>query len=169
MAKYLFPLNNHAAHRNTISDIIARFMPNQERVFNGTPCLEWCGGLMDNGYGYVRFHGKTVLTHRFMFEQIVGPIPVDLVLDHLCRNKPCGNILHLEVVTDRVNTLRGIGLAALNARKTHCKRGHEFTNENTYVDKYGQRNCRACGRLKQRDYDLKQKQTDACDRLRGKR
>ena len=30
------------------------------------------------------------------------------------------------------------------AKKTHCKRGHEFTEENTYIDARGRRVCRAC-------------------------
>lgn len=29
-------------------------------------------------------------------------------------------------------------------KKTHCKREHEFTDENTYVDSKGNRHCRAC-------------------------
>lgn len=31
--------------------------------------------------------------------------------------------------------------------QTHCKRGHEFTPENTYVQKNGSRQCRACVNL----------------------
>ena len=31
-------------------------------------------------------------------------------------------------------------------RKADCKRGHPFTEENTYVDKRGHRHCRACKR-----------------------
>jgi hypothetical protein len=30
------------------------------------------------------------------------------------------------------------------ARKTHCKRGHEFTAENTYIRPDGARTCRRC-------------------------
>ncbi|MGP3708480.1 NUMOD4 motif-containing HNH endonuclease [Gordonia paraffinivorans] len=33
-----------------------------------------------------------------------------------------------------------------NGRKTHCKRGHEFTPENTIVRKGGKRACRTCVR-----------------------
>lgn len=32
--------------------------------------------------------------------------------------------------------------------KTHCKSGHEFTNENTYVRRDGRRICRACERIR---------------------
>ena len=36
--------------------------------------------------------------------------------------------------------------ATQNARKTHCKRGHAFTPENTRIYN-GDRLCRACSRL----------------------
>lgn len=29
-------------------------------------------------------------------------------------------------------------------RKSHCKRGHEYTDENTYTDPRGRRRCRTC-------------------------
>lgn len=53
----------------------------------------------------------------------------------------------MELVTNRVNILRGVSPAAHNAKKTHCKRGHEFNDENTLILKtsYGQgRQCRKC-------------------------
>lgn len=39
--------------------------------------------------------------------------------------------------------------------KTHCKRGHEFTAENTYIDKRGSRICRECVNAKGRAWRLK--------------
>jgi 7-cyano-7-deazaguanine synthase in queuosine biosynthesis len=49
-------------------------------------------------------------------------------------------------VTWRENILRGNGIAALNAQKTHCKSGHEFNDSNTYYrpDRPGSRECRTC-------------------------
>jgi hypothetical protein len=35
-----------------------------------------------------------------------------------------------------------------NANKTHCKRGHEFTPENTKLDRHGWRSCRICDRIR---------------------
>lgn len=55
---------------------------------------------------------------------------------------------HLEAVTGYVNTIRGAGPTAKNARKTHCKNGHEFTEENT-LWKGDRRNCRTCKKAKQ--------------------
>jgi len=82
---------------------------------------------------------------------IVGPIPDGLTIDHLCRNRACVKPAHLEAVSQRVNTLRSpIAVAAINARKTHCKRGHAFDDLNTRVSigPNGQRrrDCRACHR-----------------------
>lgn len=36
-----------------------------------------------------------------------------------------------------------------NRNLTHCKRGHEFNEENTYISKQGRRMCRTC----HRDYE----------------
>lgn len=109
------------------------------------PCWVWTAGRFDSGYGAFGIGGgKLLRAHRYAYEQVVGPIPAGLVLDHLCRNHPCVNPAHLEPVTDQENLLRGTGAPARNARKTHCKHGHEFTPENTHLDKDGYRACRAC-------------------------
>jgi hypothetical protein len=82
-------------------------------------------------------------------ELFVGPIPEGLVIDHLCRNRGCINPTHMEPVTNAENVLRGEGPTAVNARKTHCKRGHPFDDVNTYVYAKG-RACRMCHQLRQR-------------------
>lgn len=70
-------------------------------------CWEWQGELNRNGYGRVWIDGKRLMTHRVVYELVVGPIPEWLVLDHLCRNRPCCNPEHMDPVTVRENTLRG--------------------------------------------------------------
>lgn len=55
----------------------------------------------------------------------------------------------VEAVTNKVNVLRGVGITALNAIKTHCMHGHEFTPGNTkYYDraKPNSRRCAICGK-----------------------
>ena len=111
---------------------------------DSSACWLWPGALTGGGYGHRWWHGKTNRVHRVAYELSVGPITKGLQLDHLCRNRPCFNPRHLEPVTRRENILRGESPAALNARKTHCKRGHEFTEENTYHKNPRGRACIKC-------------------------
>jgi hypothetical protein len=95
-------------------------------------------------YGNFYTPSGNVLAHRFAYELLVGPIPDDKEIDHLCRNTLCVNPAHLEPVPHRTNVLRGTALAALNAKKTHCVNGHPFDEANTYVTAAGHRRCRRC-------------------------
>lgn len=104
------------------------------------------------GYGVFWLRGRNVLAHRVAYMDANGPIPDGLQIDHLCRNRRCCNPNHLEPVTIRTNVLRGIGVTAENARKTHCIHGHEFTPENTVHRPAGGRSCRACDNAKARRY-----------------
>ncbi len=110
-------------------------------------CWTWTGGLINTGYGM--FHptkGSGVLTHRYAYEALVGPIPEGLCIDHLCRNRRCCNPAHLEPVTMRENTRRGLSISTFNALKTHCPQRHPYSPENTYVSPRGGRICRTCAR-----------------------
>lgn len=104
-------------------------------------CVEWQGKYFSNGYGRVGYK----MAHRIVYEEQVGEIPDGLQLDHLCRNRGCVNIEHLEPVTIKVNVMRGVSPHAINARKTHCTNGHEFTEQNIYQrpDRIA-RGCRTC-------------------------
>ena len=87
-------------------------------------------------------------THRYVWERDRGPIPKGMHIDHLCRKPSCVNVEHLEVVTPRVNTLRGISPPAVFARATHCVNGHPFSGYNLIMfqrpnGRYT-RKCRAC-------------------------
>jgi hypothetical protein len=96
------------------------------------------------------------MAHRVVFEILKGPIPGGMVLDHLCRVPACVNPRHLEVVTNKVNILRGISFSILRgisfsakkAQQTHCLNGHPFDQGNTFIDHHGARQCRACNRAR---------------------
>lgn len=121
---------------------VDRFWP-KVVVDSETNCWNWTGARQPEGYGrFMIERGRIGLAHRFAYELLVAPIPADMTVDHLCRNTPCVNPDHLELVTREENALRG----SANAAKTHCIRGHEFTADNTYSapSRPHVRICRAC-------------------------
>jgi hypothetical protein len=118
-------------------------------VDKSAPCWLWTGSLDRKGYGtWTRANKLKVRAHRFAYQLVVGTIPDGLDLDHLCRVRNCVNPAHLEPVTRKENLRRGI---SGNGSKTHCKRGHEFTPENTYKTANG-RGCVACRDAYQKEY-----------------
>lgn len=110
-------------------------------------CIEWRGRLDSKGYGSVSYQSHRMGAHRAAYLVLVGSIPDGFQIDHLCRNRCCINPSHLEAVTKAENIRRSDNLSAVNARKTHCLRGHEFTPENTRMLPGPRRECRACRRI----------------------
>ena len=113
------------------------------------PCWVWTACRYKSGYGKFGVKGKTMRAHRVAFVFDSGePIPEGLVLDHECVNPPCVNPRHLKAVTNKVNILAGRGPTAVNSRKSVCLRGHELSEENTYLELRGGevvgRKCRVC-------------------------
>lgn len=98
-----------------------------------TGCHLWLGPQNPAGYGHFNFEYKRVLAHRLAYFFKKGPIAPDLVIDHLCMNKLCVNPFHLEAVSAAENARRGA--IAHHAKRMVCKRGHEYTQENTYFRK----------------------------------
>jgi len=82
------------------------------------------------GYGQLTINNKIMTAHRVSWmihhKKI---IPTKMTIDHLCRNRKCVNPNHLELVTNKVNCLRGMSAPAKNARKTHCIYGHPFSGK----------------------------------------
>lgn len=121
------------------------------------PCWRWDGTTNKGGYGAINVKhddGTWVPrgTHRTAYKILVGPVPDDLDLDHLCRNRACWNPQHLEPVTRLVNVLRGLAPTTSGAYQraiTHCPSGHPYSQANTRVAN-GRRHCRACDRARAR-------------------
>jgi hypothetical protein len=105
-------------------------------------------GAKTKGYGRIWAAGRLYRVHRYVWEREKGPIPDGLLVDHRCRNRACWNILHLRLVTPKINvTENTIGSSFhINAKKTHCPQGHPYNKTNTYYMTNGGRQCRACRR-----------------------
>jgi hypothetical protein len=138
-------------------------MPLRERVLaklviDPSGCLLWCGGLDDQGYGRVRHHGRRIRVHRVMYQMFVCPIPPGLEPDHVCRVRRCAAPAHLELVTHRVNMLRGASMVAENAVKTRCGTCRRpYDEANTYVTPDGRRDCRYCRRRRVKRYKARKR------------
>jgi HNH endonuclease len=73
------------------------------------PCHEWLWTKTKKGYAVAKWRkGGTTTAHRFAWLVLIGPIPPGYVVDHLCRNRGCVNVGHLEPVPPRVNSQRGV-------------------------------------------------------------
>lgn len=114
-------------------------------------CMSWLASKNPFGYGQIKVGFRPVVAHRVSYALRVGTVPEGMEIDHLCRNRVCVAPNHLEAVTHRVNMLRGKTIGAENSRKTHCKHGHEFSYENTYMTPTGARQCRTCRNRRHRE------------------
>ena len=124
-------------------DLLTRFW---DKVEITKSCWNWKASKSHNGYGYF-FNGiKNVRSHRFIYELFFGNIPEKMVTDHLCKNPKCVNPYHIDIVTNKDNVLRGIGITSKNKSKTHCPQGHELNGNNLYKYK-NSRHCRECRRI----------------------
>lgn len=113
-------------------------------------CWEWCGHIKENGYGQFQADGQHCYAHRFAYEFYVGPIDVDLTVDHKCKNRKCVRPSHLQLLTRAENTLAGDSPLAINARRTKCVNGHILDDDNVYMTSKGERKCRYCSKLRDR-------------------
>ena len=112
-------------------------------------CWYWAGSYFPSGYGQVWSPSlkRPYQAHRWVYEELVGPIPEGLQIDHLCRVRGCVNPKHLRVVTGRENIMAPGArcLAKVNVVKTVCPKGHAYDAANTYTHS-ARRQCRICKR-----------------------
>lgn len=124
----------------------------------GDECWEWDGAHDSDGYAQIGVNGRALGAHVVGYQVNVGPVPEGMELDHFaCDNRSCVNFTHVRPDTHANNVMRegSKNVGAINARKTQCPKGHEYTPENTYiVPSTGGRACRTC----QREYNARWKE-----------
>lgn len=137
-------------------------------------CWYMVGWHDRDGYAHFHKSKRQSKAHRISYEFHKGIIPKGLTIDHLCKNKGCVNPEHLEAVSaqensrrhnaegskqwwvalsdtdrqkfvDRVNKKASQIAAAKKLAATHCRRGHEWKPETTYIAPgSGYRRCNVC-------------------------
>lgn len=122
-----------------------------------TGCHLWIAGLGGGRkgaeYGWFWTGSGYIGAHVYAWTRANGSVPSGLHLDHyVCDTTLCVNPDHLRPATVRENLLRSRKApAGINAAKTHCAQGHEFTPENTYLIRTGGRQCVECNRVRSRE------------------
>lgn len=106
-------------------------------------CWLWTGTKLNHdGYARIKYQGRLVMAHILSYELKHGPVPVGLELDHVvCSVRHCIHPDHTKAVTHFDNCTRQ---SSWWSKRTHCVQGHEFTPENTRLDRHGTRHCRTC-------------------------
>jgi hypothetical protein len=121
-------------------------------------CIFAKPNLTRQGYASTIWKGKHAARHRIAWIEAYGPIPEDMVVDHICHNvaiangmclssksicihRSCINLKHLRLLTRAEN--QNAGLNGFGSR-THCKNGgHELTEDN--IGRGAKQNyCKAC-------------------------
>lgn len=123
------------------------------KIKYGPECWEWQAAKTPSGYGQFKYKGTMKIAHRVAFEFFMGVKPGPMCVLHRCDNPSCERPDHLFLGTQQDNIADMLKKGRHPGHsKTHCKHGHEFTEENTYkhtrkgtrrVSRY----CRECRKL----------------------
>lgn len=87
----------------------ARFWAKVEDADPITGCREWTAFRHPKGYGRVKFGNGDMQAHRVAAVWAWGVMPEGTEPDHLCKNRACVEVSHLEMVTPEVNLWRKHG------------------------------------------------------------
>lgn len=146
------------------------------KVNKSDGCWMWTTGKNRSGYGMFKANKKMFISSRLSYQLQNGEIPKGMFVCHKCDNPSCVNpdYLFLGTPQDNVDDMIAKGRQAIrlgtkkSVRKTHCKRGHELTSENTYTHpKYPNgRQCKVCQNIRIKALLAKKRDLVKPDRFR---
>ncbi len=134
---------------NTLLKVISRGIVQE----NG--CVLW-PGWKRKGYARCQVNGRTVSVHRLVYERMVGPIPPGYDLHHTCETKHCINFAHLEPLPPADHSKKRSW--EYQWSKTHCPAGHEYAGDNLDLSQPGERSCKSCRRIRQKEADRRERE-----------
>lgn len=101
-------------------------------VESDSGCLLWTGATFNGVYGLISWKGKHLGVHRTLWEVTYGKLAEGLYIDHICHNKLCANLQHLQAVTTKANsqnrkmTSKASNTGVLNVRKVDRLYGDRY-------------------------------------------
>lgn len=130
------------------SDTKTRFLSYISNITT-SGCWEWKKSSLRGKYGRFFFDGKVYSAHRAAYIIFVNKISGHLLVCHKCDNRRCANPEHLFIGTQSDNLKDMVSKGRhYEQKKTHCKHGHEFSSQNTYVETKNDgrkfRRCKKC-------------------------
>lgn len=147
-----------SAHTQQIAipeNVRARFWRLVKRC-GADACWPWLGGHGHCGHGlfWLGMNGrKQVVATHVSIAIATGEWPAQgMYVCHRCDNPPCVNPTHLFVGSQRDNIRDAFAKKRIPPRgKSYCKYGHEFTPENTRLERDGFKECITCRRRNLRE------------------
>jgi len=113
-------------------------------------CHVWLGFKLKSGHGRFGINGKTYLTHRVARHLYCGfDLDSDILILHKneCNNPSCINLDHTYEGDHSDNAKDTVKNSThYQTKKTHCPKGHEYTQRNTRIEIHGGRRCKKCDR-----------------------
>ena len=118
-------------------------------------CWDWQAFINKFGYGQFRIGKQVIGAHRVSYLLEYGEFDKTLDVCHSCDNPRCVNPKHLWLGTasDNVWDMAKKGRHGMQRKYgKQCKRGHQYTEDNTGLNLNGTKYCKTCKGIRALQY-----------------